>query len=242
MEDADMIWKLTKFHGKCFDAIIGQNLLKPLGAVIDMENEILIINNSEIKFLNSPPYKFDETHQLEITDIDGTNFKNLSKSLNFEEKNHLNVLLKSYKDLFFKEGDQLTSTSEIQHQIVTTTDKPIYSKIYRYPQIHEQEISTQITDMLKQGIIRESNSPFNSPLWIVPKKLDNSGQKKWRIVIDYRKLNEVTVDDKFPIPNIENILDKLGRAQYFTTLDLAKGFHQILVNKEDRKKLHFRRL
>lgn len=69
--------------------------------------------------------------------------------------------------------------------------------------------------MLEQGIIKESNSPYNSPLWIVPKKLDNSNIKKWRIVIDYRKINEITIDDKFPIPNIESILDKLGRAQYF---------------------------
>lgn len=93
--------------------------------------------------------------------------------------------------------------------------------------------------MLEQGIITESNSPYNSPLWIVPKKKDASGQPKWRIVIDYRKLNEVTVSDKFPIPNIEGILDKLGKSQYFSTLDLAKGFHQILVKPEDRKKTAF---
>lgn len=71
------------------------------------------------------------------------------------------------------------------------------------------------------------------------KKMDNSGEKKWRIVIDYRKLNEITVDDKFPIPNIDNILDKLGRAQYFSTIDLAKGFHQILLKEEDRSKTAF---
>ena len=59
--------------------------------------------------------------------------------------------------------------------------------------------------MLDQGIIIESNSPYNTPLWIVLKKDDNSGIKKWRIVIDYRKLNEITVDDTFPMPNIETI-------------------------------------
>lgn len=86
--------------------------------------------------------------------------------------------------------------------------------------------------MLDQGILEESSSPYNSPLWIVPKKLDNSKIKKWRIVIDYRKLNAVTISDKFPIPNIDGILEKLGKAQYFTTLDLAKGFHQIPMNKD----------
>lgn len=93
--------------------------------------------------------------------------------------------------------------------------------------------------MLEQGIIRKSNSPYNSPLWIVPKKLDNSKVKKWRIVIDYRKLNEISIEDKFPIPNIESILDKLGRSQYFTTVDLAKGFHQIMVKDTDQKKTAF---
>ena len=71
------------------------------------------------------------------------------------------------------------------------------------------------------------------------KKIDNSGEKKYRIVIDYRKLNEVTLDDKYPLPNIDSILDKLGRAQYFTTLDLAKEYHQILVKKEYREKTAF---
>lgn len=77
--------------------------------------------------------------------------------------------------------------------------------MYRYPQIHEQEIEKQVEDMLKQGIIQESNSPYNSPLWVVPKKMDNSKVQKWRIVIDYRKINEITIDDKFPLPKIDYI-------------------------------------
>ncbi|KAK9693526.1 hypothetical protein QE152_g34132 [Popillia japonica] len=54
------------------------------------------------------------------------------------------------------------------------------------------------------------------------------------MVIDYRKLNEKTIDDKFPIPNINDILDKLGRANYFTTLDLASGYHQVEVEELDK--------
>lgn len=104
------------------------------------------------------------------------------------------------------------------------------SKIYRYPRVHEDEV--EIREMLSQNIIKESTSPYNSPLWIVPKKIDNSGIKKWRLVVDYRKLNEYTKTDKFPITHIEDILDK----QYFSTLDLAKGFHQILVKQDDREK------
>ncbi|KAK9719503.1 Reverse transcriptase (RNA-dependent DNA polymerase) [Popillia japonica] len=105
--------------------------------------------------------------------------------------------------------------------------------------LHKDEVNKQIEKMLSQGIIRPSTSPWSSPLWVVPKKLDASGERKWRIVIDYRKLNEKTVGDAYPLPNIEDILDQLGHAQYFTTLDLASGFHQIPMNPNDSPKTAF---
>ena len=71
-----------------------------------------------------------------------------------------------------------------------------------------------------------SNSPYDSPVWVIPKKLDLHGNKKWRMVIDYRKLNEKTVGDAYPLTNITDILDELGGAKYFSVLDLASGFHQ----------------
>lgn len=95
--------------------------------------------------------------------------------------------------------------------------------------------------MLQQNIIRHSKSPWSSPIWIVPKKLDSQGNRKWRIVVDYRKLNERTIDDRYPIPNISDILDKLGRSQYFTTLDLASSFHQIEIYSKDIEKTRIHR-
>ena len=59
--------------------------------------------------------------------------------------------------------------------------------------------------MLDKGIIRESQSPYNSPLWVVPKKDDASGKKKWRVVVDFRQLNQKTPHDAYPLPNIEEI-------------------------------------
>jgi len=93
--------------------------------------------------------------------------------------------------------------------------------------LHQEEINKQVKEMLEKGIIRESDSPYNSPLWIVPKKQDASGKTKWRLVIDYRKLNEKTIQDAYPLPNIDEILDQLGNARYFSAFDLASGFHQI---------------
>lgn len=231
-------WKVIALNGRKYDAIIGQNLLTAIKAVVNIDKRQLETNKNIILFEDDCPYEINEITTPEISK--GKIIENLKVDhLNKEEYNSIINLLKNYQELFFKEGDKLSFTHEIQHDITTTTSNPIYSKIYRYPQIHEKEIEKQISEMLSQGIIKESNSPYNSPLWIVPKKADNSGKQKWRIVIDYRKLNEVTVSDKFPIPNIDNILEKLGKAQYFTTLDLAKGFHQILVKPEDRRKTAF---
>ena len=87
--------------------------------------------------------------------------------------------------------------------------------------------------MLDDGIIQPSISPWSSPVWIVPKKLDASNKPKFRVMIDYRKLNEKTVDDRYPLSNITDLLDKLGKCQYFTTLDLTSGFHQVEMHPKD---------
>lgn len=157
-------WKLTKFRNKIFDAIIGQNVLKPIGAIIDMNTEVVIIKNNRILFVNKCPYENNEIHQLEYSDLSPEIKENLFSDLNNEEKYELKNLLKNYKNLFYKDGEQLSCTTKIEHEISTTTNKPTYAKLYRYPQVHENEINTQIQDMLKQGIITESNSPYNSPL------------------------------------------------------------------------------
>lgn len=93
--------------------------------------------------------------------------------------------------------------------------------------------------MLRQNIIRPSESAWSSPIWVVPKKADASGKTKWRLVVDFRKLNEKTIDDKYPIPNINDVLDKLGNCQYFTTLDLASGFYQVEMDPADIPKTGF---
>ena len=91
-------------------------------------------------------------------------------------------------------------------------------------------------DLHKNGIVQPSNSPYNSSLWIVPKNPDAQGNKTWRMVIDFRSLNEQTVGDAYPAPNITDILHQLGGARYFSVLDLASGFHQIPLHPDSRAK------
>jgi len=75
-------------------------------------------------------------------------------------------------------------------------------------------------------------------LWIISKD-DSLGNKKWRLVIDFRALNEKTIGDAYPLSNIIDILDQLGSAKYFSVFDLASGFHQILMDKSDKHKTAF---
>ena len=76
--------------------------------------------------------------------------------------------------------------------------------------------------MIEDDIIQLSQSPWNFPILIAPKKLDSSVKRKWRIFMDFSRLNDITVGDSFPLPNIQDILDKLGRAQYFFRNGMCK--------------------
>ncbi|XP_037906165.1 uncharacterized protein DDB_G0289975-like [Hermetia illucens] len=230
-------WKAQRLNKRNYEFIIGIDLLTNLDALIDLEAETIRLNNQVIKFASNP-YSANQICTLEKVEKNYLDHLHLNH-LNEEEYNGITKIIRRFENIFFKEGDILTSTRKIKHEIVTTTDRQINSKLYRYPPKHEEEVRRQIKEMEEQGIIQKSFSRYSSPLIVVPKKKDNSGQQKFRIVIDYRKLNEVTVDDKFPLPNIDSILDKLGRAQYFFTLDLAKGYHQILIKEQDREKTAF---
>ena len=212
-----------------------------------------VLNNSSqpVTLDISEPFlveKFDDKN-LEKIELNNIN-ENIEKPkfnpelirtdhLNSEEKTKIINLCKEFSDIFYYENMPLTFTNKIKHCIRTTDEQPVYSKTYRYPFIHREEVRSQIKKMLNQNIIRPSNSPWSSPIWVVPKKRDASGKEKWRVVIDFRRLNEKTIDDKYPLPNITDLLDKLGKCQYFTTLDLASGFHQIEMNEDDIPKTAF---
>jgi len=84
-----------------------------------------------------------------------------------------------------------------------------------------------VKQLLEDGIIAKSDSAWNSPLLVVPKKVGPDGKRKWRLVVDFRKLNEKTVGDAYPLPDITEILDQLGQSKYFTCLDMVMGYHQI---------------
>lgn len=159
--------------------------------------------------------------------------------MNKEERECISKLCHKYRDIFYCDKLPLSFANQVKHNIRTTNEDPIYIRPYRHPPVVNQEIQKQVDKLLADNVISDSYSPWSAPVHLVPKKLDASGERKYRMVIDYRRLNEITVDDKYPLPNITDLFDKIGKAQYFSTIDLASGYHQIEVNEQDRAKTAF---
>lgn len=156
----------------------------------------------------------------------------------YETDELIGIIFKN-QDILLRKNEKLSATTAIKHKIITRDENPVYAKSYRQPPAFKRDIEEQIEEMLENKILQHSKSPYSAPTWVVPKKPDASGKKKVRLVIDYRKLNEKTIDDKYPIPQMEEILDNLGDSEYFTTLDLKSGFHQIEMHKDHQMKTAF---
>lgn len=138
-------------------------------------------------------------------------------------------------DKIFAEPTGVPPTRAYTHSIpLLPGSQPFRLKPYRYTPFQKDEIEQQVTQLLKTNMIQESTSPFASPALLVKKKTGD-----WRLCVDYRKLNAFTVKNKFPLPVIEELFEELHGAQWFTTLDLRSGFHQIMVNIEDQYKTAF---
>ena len=153
--------------------------------------------------------------------------------MNNEEKAKLWNVLRQFTNQFYLPEDPLPVIPGIKHKIITNTENPIFKSQFRLNrEIHEQ-VRKLVKEQLERGIIEESISPYSAPSHAVPKKIDATGKTKWRLVIDYKKLNE------HPLPNTEEILESLGNCKFYSALDLAAGFHQIALDEASKEKTEF---
>ena len=155
-----------------------------------------------------------------------------------QQKNLWNII-SSYNDVFNLPGDPTPVVSDVEHEILLKTGKPISSKVYRQPIHIQDKIDAHIEESEKKKVIRPSSSPYSANVLLVPKKMDASGEIKWRPVFDYRKLNAETEQDNYPIPCIEEILCLLGNSKYMSAFDCANGFHQVAMKPRDIPKTAF---
>lgn len=138
-----------------------------------------------------------------------------------------------YADIFHINNDTPTLNNFYSQSLKVTDFKPVYIKNYRLPQSQKDEIKRQVNELFKNDLIEMCVSNYNSPLIVVPKKSETN-EKKWRMCVDYKLLNKKLIPDKFPLARIDEIHDNLGRAKYFSILDLHAGYHQIPLEKESR--------
>ena len=157
--------------------------------------------------------------------------------VNPDVRGKLKELVDEFKDVF---PDTLPKgrppKRDIVHEIRTEEGaKPPSRPPYRLGPAEQDEMEEQVKDLLAQGFIRPSASPYGVPILFVPKK-----DGRWRMCIDYRALNKQTVKDQFPLPRIDSLLERLGQATVFTKLDLASGYHQIAMEETSIQKTAFR--
>ena len=143
-------------------------------------------------------------------------------------------LLHKFSHVFASSDSDLGCTNLICHEIPVVDGVPVSQRYRRIPPSQYEEVKNHIKKLLEQEVIRESCSPYSSPLVIVRKK-DGS----IRLCVDYRRLNAKTRKDAFPLPRIEESLDSLSGARWFSTLDLASGYNQVEVLERDRPKTAF---
>ena len=131
--------------------------------------------------------------------------------------------------------DIIGRTTRGEHRINTQDAQPIALPLRRIAWIEKDKIKEEIDKMKQQHIIEDSESPWSSPPVLVRKK-DGSV----RFCIDYRRLNDVTIPDKYPLPRIDDVLDALSQGHYFSVIDLKSGYWQIPMHKSDADKTAFR--
>ncbi|CAA7028426.1 unnamed protein product [Microthlaspi erraticum] len=154
------------------------------------------------------------------------------------EMNHPEIsnLLEEFKDIFEEAMDLPPFRENHNHKIqLIEGANPVNQRPYRYAVHQKNEIDKIVQEMLDGGTIQQSSSSFASPVVLVKKK-DGS----WRLCVDYRSLNGLTVKDRFPIPLIEDLMDELGGSSIYSKIDLRAGYHQVRMASDDIHKTAFK--
>ena len=152
---------------------------------------------------------------------------NISSDLLTEQNLEVGEMIHSFSDVF---TDIPGRTEVITHDVKLKEEKAVYRKPYCLPFALRSKVKEELHSMIKSDIIEESNSPWAAPIVCVPKK-----DKSLRLCVDYRGLNSQTIFDPQPMPKIEEVINKLGKAKYISKLDLTKGYWQIPLTEKAKE-------
>ena len=149
----------------------------------------------------------------------------------FTTKVNVHDIFKEFEDVLQSEPGRTTLT---EHKINTNHMRPIRLNPYRIPYAYRDAVAKELEEMEERGIIEPSHSEWSSPIVVAVKKDGNI-----RLCVDYQRLNGAIPMDAYSMPRIDELIDRLGKAEFITTLDLAKGYWQIPMAESDRTKTAF---
>ena len=161
------------------------------------------------------------------------------KHLEADVRAQIESLITEFSDCFHLEGEELGATNIIHGRIPTCDDIPVVARPYRFPYNLREEMEKIITKLILNGTLEPSDSNYSSPAFLREKTPDSKGRKRYRMVVDFKLLNAKTQAFNYPMPNILDVIDHVGGSTYFSTFDLAHGFFQVPLDKQDRHKTAF---
>ena len=177
----------------------------------------------------------DSEHQQSTNNQEGMILNvPLSAELTETQREKFFALLSHYENVLAKCPEDLGRTSILSHHIETGDVQPIRQQARRVPLPHRRTVQDLLKDMLEKRVISPSKSPWASLIVLVKKKDGTT-----RFCVDYRKVNDITRKDAYPIPRVDDTLDTLSGSAWFTTLDLKSGYWQVEVAEEHREKTAF---
>lgn len=211
------IWEAGRILGRV-DRISVREYLSP-------NNNMTITANNSINAATTLPEYFINAINVDHIHVG---------DLNVSEKKLLNKLLQEYDNCFASCTNELGLTNLTEFEINFNSTEPVFYKPYRLSEYEKGVVRDILGELLEGGIIRESNSCYASPVILVKKP-----NGKHRLCVDFRKLNSVTIKDRYPLPHIEDQINKLKGSRYFCSLDMAQGYYQIPVEEGSIHKTAF---
>ncbi|GFX50390.1 retrovirus-related Pol polyprotein from transposon 17.6 [Trichonephila clavipes] len=213
--------------------LLGIDFLTAAGIVLDLQRKqwyFTETSHRKYNFVKAPP-NFNalltvdsEPHLCQLR-------KNEVTHLLLPQREEINSLLEKYEECFQPGGEP---TPFIEHRINTRNHLPVAVPPYRMNPSKKEILKQEVDTLLSEGIIEECESPYASPVVLIPKP-----NGTFRLCIDYRKLNEITVADTYPLPKMDDLLHQAKLTLFMSTLDLRAGYHQVKVHVEDQDKTAF---
>ncbi|EXB73268.1 Transposon Ty3-I Gag-Pol polyprotein [Morus notabilis] len=227
-----------------FDVVLGMDWLLRYGAIVDCHRmRVTLTTGSDTTITYQGGVNPVTEEQLLRHSVGGRQnlacfsfLSALEGESGIVEENVEVPVVDEYADVFPDELPGLPPDREIEFCIdLLPETAPISIAPYRMASAEMKELRKQLGELAEKGFIRNNTSPWGTPV-LFAKKHDGS----FRLCIDYRQLNRVTVKNKYPLPRIDELFDQLGGSRYYSKIDLRSGYHQLKIREDDIPKTAFR--